>query len=350
MNQRMVWLTNRPAPYRRRVWSSLVDHGFDLTVCYSARPSPARNWHAWPESSVPFAQRDGIGGMALLRSADVCVISGWHRPGYWLAAALAGRRPTVIFYESTLSSHRFRGGPVAWVRGWFFRRADAVLTAGPAATEAVLAMGVSPARVVTAFNAVDVTFFHEGAVSARSGAGVVAGHHVLYVGQLIERKNVAAALRAWAGVRGEEDTFTVVGSGPLRAALERLAAELGLADRVRFLGHLDGAALVGEYARAQTFVLPSTEEVWGLVVNEALAAGLHAVVSSAAGVARSVEEMPGVFTCPPTEQALAAALRESAQSWTGPIADPPILAHTPGAYADAVIDAVRRARHERRPA
>jgi glycosyltransferase involved in cell wall biosynthesis len=365
----LLWLANIPTPYRVAMWSRLARRT-SLRVVSLAHREPNRDWRE--PMAIEGARLDLLDTPAirsgtstpvylpsvslfrvlLTTTAKAVVLGGWESPAFLTAAMVARMRgiAVVAAYNSTLLSHRFRVGPVAWVRGWFFRRADAVLTAGPAATEAVLAMGVPSSRVVTGFNAVDVAFFHDGAVAARAGGGAAAGHHVLYVGQLIERKNVGAALRAWVAMRGEQDTFTVVGSGPLRAALERLAVELGVAERVRFLGHLDGAALVEEYGRAHTFVLPSTEEVWGLVVNEALAAGLHVVVSSAAGVARSVEAMPGVFVCPPTEEAIAAALRDSARSWTGPIVDPPILAHTPDAYADSVIEAVGRAERRRQRA
>jgi glycosyltransferase involved in cell wall biosynthesis len=232
---------------------------------------------------------------------------------------------------------------VAWIRERFFRSVDVVVTAGPASTEAVLAMGVPRERIVEGFNAVDVQWFHSAATRARTVLGPRPGHHVLYVGQLIERKNIEAALHAFAQVAQATDTFTIVGTGRLRDRLEAVATTLGLADRTVFAGHLEGGELAAAYAAAQTFVLPSTEEVWGLVVNEALACGLHAVVSAAAGVASSVTGMPGVFVAEPSIGALAEALAASRSAWTSPIPQPEILQHTPQALATAFDRACDRA-------
>ena len=91
-----------------------------------------------------------------------------------------------------------------------------------------------------------------------------------------------------------------------------------------------------EYSRSDTFILPSAEEVWGLAVNEALASGLHAVVSSKAGVAEFVQPMPGVFITEPTTNEIAKALELSRAKWVGPISNPEILSYTPERFADAI--------------
>lgn len=118
-------------------------------------------------------------------------------------------------------------------------------------------------------------------------------------------------------MRETHDTLTLVGSGPLRQDLEAQCLEEGVAEAVSFAGSLDGDDLVAAYASAHTLVLPSTEEVWGLVVNEGLAAGLHAVVSDACGIAPSIAHMPGVMISRPTVDSIAEALTLSRTRWTG---------------------------------
>jgi glycosyltransferase involved in cell wall biosynthesis len=76
----------------------------------------------------------------------------------------------------------------------------------------------------------------------------------------------------------------LVGDGPLRPSLERLAGEL--AAPVHFAGFVNQSALPAYYAAADALVLPSDgRETWGLVVNEGMACGVPAVVSAAAGCA-----------------------------------------------------------------
>jgi glycosyltransferase involved in cell wall biosynthesis len=217
---------------------------------------------------------------------------------------------------------------------------DSILTVGIASRDTLLAMGISSGKIIMGFNAVDVRRYAQDARGMRRGVPPLPGHHTLYVGRLIEGKNIQSALIAWVKARRPEDTFTVVGSGPLEDRLVSLVHQLQIQDSVRFVGHLSGDRLTSEYARAQTLILPSTKEVWGLVVNEALASGIHAVVSDAAGVAASVAGMPGVFVAHPDITSLAAALEASRSSWRGPIDNPPILEQSPEQLAVAALEAI----------
>lgn len=99
----------------------------------------------------------------------------------------------------------------------------------------------------------------------------------LFVGQLIERKGVSELLDAFA--RLEDGELYVAGDGPLQP-LVSLAAENG---RVRYVGQVDRPALQRLYSESDVLVLPSRYEVWGLVINEALAHGLPVIATRAVG-------------------------------------------------------------------
>ena len=101
--------------------------------------------------------------------------------------------------------------------------------------------------------------------------------HYVGVGRLVPQKNFALLIRAFAAQAWSGDTLTIAGEGPERAMLERLAAQLGVADRVRFPGHLGSTdALLQE---ADVFVLSSDYEGLPAVVIEAMAAGLPIVAT-----------------------------------------------------------------------
>ena len=93
---------------------------------------------------------------------------------------------------------------------------------------------------------------------------------VVTVGHLVARKRHADVIRALDGAR-----YVVIGDGPERPALERLAQELG-AD-VRFLGQLPHEQALAEARRCAVFAMPSTEEAFGVAYVEAMAAGLPAI-------------------------------------------------------------------------
>jgi glycosyltransferase involved in cell wall biosynthesis len=77
--------------------------------------------------------------------------------------------------------------------------------------------------------------------------------------------------------RERRPEYVVIGDGPCRAPLERLAAELGVADRVRFLGQLPNPEAVARAAACDVFVMPGVEEPFGVAFVEAMAAGLPAI-------------------------------------------------------------------------
>lgn len=94
----------------------------------------------------------------------------------------------------------------------------------------------------------------------------------LSAGRLVPQKNFPMLLRAFARAARPHDTLTIAGEGPERAALEQLAAKLGIADRVRLPGHM--ASIDPLLAEADAFVLSSDYEGLPGVIVEALAAGL----------------------------------------------------------------------------
>lgn len=110
--------------------------------------------------------------------------------------------------------------------------------------------------------------------------------HLLALGALTPVKNHTALLAALARLLDLEWTLTVAGPAPDRAFADRLsgtAQDLGVADRVAWPGPLDGAALEEAWARTDLLVHPSRSETWGMVVTEAHARGIPAVVHRGTG-------------------------------------------------------------------
>lgn len=137
---------------------------------------------------------------------------------------------------------------------------------------------------------------------------------LLYVGRVVRSKGVRDAVRAMASLRDlERVTLDVVGDGGDRAACEREAAALGVADRVRFHGWLGAADVQAFYREADVFLFPSLREASGQVVIEAMSHGLALVVASGGGPGFTVEGGCGIAVEPTSPEdypkALAAALR-----------------------------------------
>jgi glycosyltransferase involved in cell wall biosynthesis len=165
----------------------------------------------------------------------------------------------------------------------------------------VIATGIDTARFKTAPEA-DVA-----ALRTRFGFG--ADQRVLLsVGRLGREKSVDTLLRALSCSRHSDAAMLVVGDGPDRRELERIVRELRLGERVRFAGYLDGSDLVAAYHLADAFVFASTTETQGLVVGEALAAGLPVIAVQDPAVADFVVEGETGFLVPAHHEPLARAI------------------------------------------
>jgi colanic acid/amylovoran biosynthesis glycosyltransferase len=101
----------------------------------------------------------------------------------------------------------------------------------------------------------------------------------------------------------------IVGDGPDRNALERMARDLGVLNRVHFLGPLDEAAKMRELYEADLFVLPSLAEGLPSSITEAMAVGVPVIATNIAGTSELVEqERTGLLVRPSDPQALANAI------------------------------------------
>ena len=110
--------------------------------------------------------------------------------------------------------------------------------------------------------------------------------HFVFVGRFVTKKNLLELVDGYAAYVQSVETprrLILVGSGPLEAGLRMRATALGLQDLIDFSGFLGAREVAHLLGRSLALVLVSTEEQWGLVVNEALALGLPAILSPAVG-------------------------------------------------------------------
>ena len=133
---------------------------------------------------------------------------------------------------------------------------------------------------------------------------------VLFLSRLHEKKNIPTLLRALAAATSSRIQLTIAGDGDAnyRAGLSAMVGELGLADRVRFVGHVDGTAKQALLTESDCFVLPSAHENFGLAVAEALAAALPVIVSPGVALAEVVADAGAGVVVEPNDHALATTL------------------------------------------
>lgn len=145
---------------------------------------------------------------------------------------------------------------------------------------------------------------------AREGFGHETRRRVVFAGRVVAPKGVGVLIRAAREV--EDAEFAICGSGWKIEAMRRLARRLGVKERVRFKGWLDGPALAQELADASIVAIPSLwPEPFGLVGIEALASGRPVVASATGGIGDWLRDGHNGLAVPPGDvTALARALAE----------------------------------------
>ena len=295
----MIFL--EPAPYirafveaARRIWPGRID------VLYAAAQM-TQNWDfggGGPNDTVLSASRPlamaeiksriASGRYALLH------LAGWGHPLLWRAMLFARGRIPVTVQSDTPAP---RGEPV-WRRlakrllyGVLFRMPAMFTPAGTPQAEYIRSFGVPASRIRIAQLAVDVQDIQKvlrmpgrlAAVRARLGLSpdCVA---ILYVGRLEPHKGIDDMMEAFTElVRAVPQVrLLIAGEGTLR---DRIIHAVVATPSVRYLGRLMGDDLWEAYAAADICIVPSRFEPWGLVVNEAMAAGLPVIVTDCVGSA-----------------------------------------------------------------
>jgi glycosyltransferase involved in cell wall biosynthesis len=363
----LVFLVQKIGPYHHARLNALAAAGeFRVTALEFRVHDPVYAWQ--PVQAAGTYERRVAAGTRRLRSAleeirpalVVCV--GYADPEVQAAAAWAlGRGLPLV----TCSDSTFEDEPRSRLKEAFkrhlLRAFDAALVAGRRSRSYLASLGMADDRCFGPWDVVDNAHFDREAKRARGTprAAGIPERYFLCVARFVGKKNLPGLMDSYAGyLRTQPAGWDLVlsGSGPLEAELRERAASLGITSRVFFPGFLQYDALPAWYAHAGAFILPSTSDQWGLVVNEAMASGLPVLVSSRCGCAPDlVAEGRNGFTWDPADAAALTGLLERVsrlhpreREELGQRSQEMIAAFSPGSFARGLIAAIRRAQASRR--
>jgi glycosyltransferase involved in cell wall biosynthesis len=266
---------------------------------------------------------DGIGAALARERPDALLVLGWQTAAHVQAvrAAWAAGVPVILRGESTLQRGTARGARglarrLVWLPARqrlyaaAFARVAAFLVIGSRNRDYYRSFGVPDEKLHWAPYGVDNDWFTLAEPARAAGRARIRGRlgvpddAIVFASsaKLIERKRPLDLVDAVAELRrgGVDARALFIGDGEGRGAVERRASARGITESVIIAGFVNQAELPAWYAAADALVLPSdSRETWGLVVNEAMAAGLPVVVSDAAGCSPDlVAEGENGFTFP----------------------------------------------------
>ena len=289
----------------------------DATVVrVPAVPAPT-----YPDFSLPLPV-----GPWLARHVQDLSLDVFHAQHPFLLGATARRlaraldRPLVFTYHTLYDQYAHyvplpRGLVARRAVRWstkFANRADLVIAPSDALAERIVGQGVRrPVEVVP--TGVDLDRFRPGHRGrARTALGFPPdGPLLLYVGRLDQEKNLDLLLEAFAAAsrRVSAARLALVGRGTRRDSLRSRAVQLGIVDRVLFVGGVAPDDVVTFYQAADLFLFASTTETQGLAVLEAMAVGRPVVAVRASGVEEAVlDGVTGLLTVEDPSDLAAAAV------------------------------------------
>ena len=257
---------------------------------------------------------------ATLEAAEDCDLIHVQTPFVAHYAGLKAARsrglPVIATYHTLFEEylqHYARAIPAGWLRGQaraFSRRQcnalDAVVVPSTAMRERLESYGVTKPLHVLPTGIPTSRFALGDGPAFRAWHGIPPGQPVaLFVGRVAHEKNIGFLLEAMVHTRRQcpDALLLVAGEGPARADLQARVGPLGLADAVRFIGYLDRRdALPDCYAAADVFAFASRTETQGLVLLEAMAAGLPVVALSEMGTRDILDAGRGSITPPAIPQ------------------------------------------------
>lgn len=228
-----------------------------------------------------------------LRPGVVC-INGWSEGGAREALRWSVRNGVgaVLMSESGEEDHG-RRRIKEWVKGRILGLCSTALVGGSPHAAYLQALGFPRDRIFDGYDAVDNAHFETGAAAARREPEAhrarlsLPADYFVAASRFGDKKNLPRVLKAYAQYRslagnGAWD-FVLFGDGELRPELMRLGAELGVERSFHMPGFASYDDLPACYALSRCFLHASTTEQWGLVVNEAMAAGAPVLVSKRCG-------------------------------------------------------------------
>ncbi len=306
---RVALLTNFLPIHQVPVLESLADYARELRVFLSVRIERNRDWPIFwgrldvtvnRSITVPRSFRNVHGYIDQTYTHipyDTLLLLWGYRPDVIVAGELGIRtlmarmykmlRPkTKLVMWATLSerTEESRGAARQILRRWLLRGANSVFVNGASGARYIRSLGYDGSISIVPYAADNSAFLDPG---TRHRDGTV---RLLYTGQLIERKGLSPFLQClarWCGVHSERSvSLSVVGNGDQFDLLKQIKLPPNL--QIDFKGRMGFEQLPSQYHGADLYVYPTLADEWGLVVNEAMIAGLPVLGSR---FSQAVEEL-----------------------------------------------------------
>jgi glycosyltransferase involved in cell wall biosynthesis len=251
---------------------------------------------------IPFILAQAIAIIRYSKNYDI-IHANWSLSAFstWLSRPIH-RKPYIVTVHG---SDVFKGisiPVVSTLTRICLNSANHVIAVSTELRDALLALGVKPGKISIISNAVNLSSFHP---SDEKKLNII-----LFVGNLTESKGIEYLIEAMPTVlqRIKNYRLTIIGDGPQRRKLEKLAQTLGIQEYIDFIGSQPQTVVSEWMQKSKIFVLPSIYEGFGIVLLEALASGLPVVGTQVGGIKDIITPEVGALVPPASPESLANAI------------------------------------------
>lgn len=301
--KRVVLVTNTPTPYRIPLFNELDrqlnEVGVKLVVVFGSNTYKSKKWvvdlsyctfdyyilHSnivGSKNHSEFANPTFPGLVRMLKRMDPDLVIA---PGFSLATmkiwmqSFTQRYEFIIWTGSVEQGNRYDSLVRVMQRRILASRASAFVVYGSASKSYVEKLGVPSEKVFVGINTVDTSFFREQTRAVREQLPPTDLKHLTYIGHLSRQKKVSDLVKTVIHLAQKRDDFIfeIIGDGEELPILRNLVSINQLGERIVFRGYQQKEDLPKYLARSNGFLLQPGFDKWGLVLNEAMAAGVPCV-------------------------------------------------------------------------
>jgi len=307
MTHKVVIIHNIIAPYKVALFNELSYLIPNMEVVFIAEKEQRRDWNIdytkikFPYTLLFKGSIDSISSISIAKKTweildkirpETSIICDYSNIFGWISLLWAKiNKNNLIFWLASTLDDKKHFFPKEQIKHFFLKHFHLYLAPGEKTKQYLEYMKVESLKIVVTGYGVENDYYlqkynkYKNQIPAKTVKNISTNKNFLFVGRLSSEKNIISMLQSFSVVSHLDKNWGVIiiGNGQKKKEIESFASENHLKDRIHVIGFVQQNEISKYYALGDVFILPSTSEPWGLVVNEAMLCSMPIIVSNRCG-------------------------------------------------------------------
>jgi len=307
MTHKVVIIHNIIAPYKVALFNELSYLIPNMEVVFIAEKEQRRDWNIdytkikFPYTLLFKGSIDSISSISIAKKTweildkirpETSIICDYSNIFGWISLLWAKiNKNNLIFWLASTLDDKKHFFPKEQIKHFFLKHFHLYLAPGEKTKQYLEYMKVESLKIVVTGYGVENDYYlqkynkYKNQIPAKTVKNISTNKNFLFVGRLSSEKNIISMLQSFSAVSHLDKNWGVIiiGNGQKKKEIESFASENHLKDRIHVIGFVQQNEISKYYALGDVFILPSTSEPWGLVVNEAMLCSMPIIVSNRCG-------------------------------------------------------------------